>query len=187
MGSLRFSRYSGSNPRYYDGRGSHLDQYTRGFICGCWHVCNGLACNKVYKTHPGAIAWVPALGLALSIPFYVFAARKVLFAALGLIIGGFVKYGYIAAQYTIGQGVVTMRVRAMAIAVLLFIANLVGYGFGPCSLVILLTCFLLRELQNLALRGGACAKPVPPQSHRRIKQHLQDVCGSVYVKAYNPP
>ena len=41
------------------------------------------------------------------------------------------KYGYIAAQYTIGQGVVTMRVRAMAIAVLLFIANLIGYGFGP--------------------------------------------------------
>ena len=75
---------------------------------------------------------MPALGLTLSIPFYVFAftTESLLFAAIGLIIGGFVKYGYIAAQYTIGQGVVTW-VRAMAIAVLLFIANLIGYGFGP--------------------------------------------------------
>ena len=46
-------------------------------------------------------------------------------------IGGFVKYGYLAAQYTIGQGVVSMRVRAMATAVLLFVVNLIGYGFGP--------------------------------------------------------
>ena len=94
----------------------------------------GWLATRLYKIHPGAIAWVPALGLALSIPFYVFA-----FTTQNLLlgghrpdrIGGFVKYGYITAQYTIGQGVVSMRVRAMATAVLLFIANLIGYGFGP--------------------------------------------------------
>ena len=93
----------------------------------------GWLATKLYQKHPGAIAWVPALGLALSIPFYVFAftTQNLLYAALGLIIGGFVKYGYIAAQYTIGQGVVSMRVRATATAVLLFIANLIGYGCGP--------------------------------------------------------
>ena len=66
-------------------------------------------------------------------PFYVFAftTDNFFYAGLGLVIGGFVKYGYITAQYTIGQGVVSMRMRAMSTAVLLFVANLIGYGFGP--------------------------------------------------------
>ena len=33
----------------------------------------GWLATRLYKVHPGAIAWVPALGLALSVPFYVFA------------------------------------------------------------------------------------------------------------------
>ena len=41
------------------------------------------------------------------------------------------KYGYLAAQYTIGQGVVGVRTRATATAILLFIINLFGYGTGP--------------------------------------------------------
>ncbi|MBL4611848.1 MAG: MFS transporter, partial [Pseudomonas sp.] len=93
----------------------------------------GWLATKIYKKHPGAIAWVPAMGLALSVPFYIFAftTDSLFYAAVGLIIGGFVKYGYLAAQYTIGQGVVSMRVRAMATAVMLLLVNLIGYGFGP--------------------------------------------------------
>ncbi|MFT6752788.1 MAG: MFS family permease, partial [Candidatus Azotimanducaceae bacterium] len=74
----------------------------------------GWLATKLYKKHPGAIAWVPGIGLALSIPFYIFAftTQSLLLAAICLMIGGFVKYGYLAAQYTIGQGVVSMRVRA---------------------------------------------------------------------------
>ena len=41
------------------------------------------------------------------------------------------KYGYLAAQYTISQGVVSMRVRATSTAVMLFIINILGYGLGP--------------------------------------------------------
>ena len=62
------------------------------------------------------------------------------------------KYGYIAAQYTIGQGVVTMRVRAMAIAVLLFIANLIGYGFGPLFIGYTSDVFFARVPQRSASR-----------------------------------
>jgi hypothetical protein len=85
------------------------------------------------KRHPNAIAWLPAAGLALSIPFYLFAfsAGNVWWALVGLCFGAAVKYGYIAAQYTIGQGVVGMRTRATATAILLFIINLLGYGAGP--------------------------------------------------------
>jgi hypothetical protein len=89
--------------------------------------------TRLYKIYPGAIAWVPAIGLGISVPFYLFAftTESLLWAGIGLSIAGFSKYGYLAAQYTIGQGVVTMRVRATATAVLLFIVNLLGYGFGP--------------------------------------------------------
>ena len=83
----------------------------------------GWLATRLYKNHPGAIAWVPSIGLALSIPFYIFAftTENLLFAAVGLVIGGFVKYGYIATQYTIGQGVISMRARAIATAVLLLL------------------------------------------------------------------
>jgi predicted MFS family arabinose efflux permease len=93
----------------------------------------GWLAEKMVKRHPNAIAWLPAAGLALSIPFYLmaFSAGNVWWALVGLCLGAAVKYGYLAAQYTIGQGVVGMRTRATATAILLFIINLLGYGAGP--------------------------------------------------------
>ena len=146
----------------------------------------GWLATRLYKVHPGAIAWVPALGLALSIPFYVFAftTDSLLFAAIGLIIGGFVKYGYIAAQYTIGQGVVSMRVRAMAIAVLLFIANLIGYGFGPLFIGYTSDIFFTSGAAEL---GVAAEELVRNQCHPRaigeLSENLQSVCGAVYAQS----
>ena len=146
----------------------------------------GWLATKLYKKHPGAIAWVPALGLALSIPFYVFAftTQNLLYAALGLIIGGFVKYGYIAAQYTIGQGVVSMRVRATATAVLLFIANLIGYGCGPLFIGFTSDIFFVSGLSEL---GVAAEELTRNQCHPRaigeLSQSLQNVCGAVYAQS----
>ena len=106
------------------------------------------------------------------------------FCAIGLIIGGFVKYGYIAAQYTIGQGVVTMRVRAMAIAVLLFIANLVGYGFGPLFIGYTSDVFFTSGAAELGVAAEELARN---QCHPRVigelSSTLQDVCGSVYAQS----
>jgi len=80
-----------------------------------------------------AIAWLPGFGLLLAVPIYwwSFTTDSEIYCLIGLMLGGFIKYGYLAAQYTIGQGVVTMRVRATATAVLLFVVNLLGYGCGP--------------------------------------------------------
>ena len=146
----------------------------------------GWLATKLYKKHPGAIAWVPALGLALSIPFYVFAftTQNLLYAALGLIIGGFVKYGYIAAQYTIGQGVVSMRVRATATAVLLFIANLIGYGCGPLFIGFTSDIFFANGLAELGVAAEELARN---QCHPRVvgelSENLQNVCGAVYAQS----
>ena len=146
----------------------------------------GWLATRLYKTHPGAIAWVPALGLALSIPFYVFAftTQSLLLAALGLIIGGFVKYGYIAAQYTIGQGVVSMRVRAMAIAVLLFIANLIGYGFGPLFIGYTSDVFFVNGVAELGVSAGELARnECHPRVIGELSDALQNICGSVYAQS----
>lgn len=82
---------------------------------------------------PGAIAWLSAAGLVLCVPFYVlaFTTTSMTACVAGLALANFAKYGYIGAQYTISQAVVSMRVRATATAVLLFLINLLGYGLGP--------------------------------------------------------
>lgn len=146
----------------------------------------GWLATRLYKTHPGAIAWMPAVGLALSIPFYVFAftTQSLLFAAIGLIIGGFVKYGYIAAQYTIGQGVVSMRVRAMATAVLLFVANLIGYGFGPLFIGFTSDIFFASGAAELGVEVQELTRnQCHPRAIAELSENLQSVCGSIYAQS----
>lgn len=146
----------------------------------------GWLATRLYKTHPGAIAWVPAAGLALSIPFYVFAftTQTLVFAAIGLIIGGFVKYGYITAQYTIGQGVVSMRVRAMATAVLLFVANLLGYGFGPLFIGFTSDIFFVGGAAELGVSVEELARnQCHPGVIGQLSENLQNVCGAVYAQS----
>lgn len=146
----------------------------------------GWLATKLYKKHPGAIAWVPGVGLALSVPFYIFAftTQSLLFAGIGLMIGGFVKYGYLAAQYTIGQGVVSMRVRAMATAVLLFVVNLIGYGFGPLFIGAVSDIFFVSGVAEL---GVAAEELSRNQCHPRVIEalsgKLQNVCGEVYAQS----
>ena len=146
----------------------------------------GWLATKLYKKHPGAIAWLPAAGLALSVPFYVFAftTQNLLYAAIGLIIAGFVKYGYLAAQYTIGQGVVSMRVRATATAVLLFVVNLIGYGFGPLFIGAISDIFFVNGAAEL---GVAAEELTRNQCHPRVIEelsgNLQSVCGEVYAQS----
>jgi MFS family permease len=96
-------------------------------------VLTGWLAMKIGKRSVTAIAWIPAIGLVASVPFYIwgFTTTSLMFCAVGLSIGHFVKYGYLAAQYTISQGVVSMRVRATSTAVMLFVINILGYGLGP--------------------------------------------------------
>ena len=146
----------------------------------------GWLATQLYKRHPGAIAWVPGIGLALSIPFYIFAftTENLLYAALGLIIAGFVKYGYIAAQYTIGQGVVTMRVRAMATAVLLFIANLIGYGFGPLFIGAISDVFFINGITEVGIAADELTRnQCHPRAIAELSDNLQTVCGEVYSQS----
>src|SRR5690606_33216177 len=96
-------------------------------------LVTGWLAGKLITRSPTAIAWLPGVGLLLSVPFYVlaFTTDTLWVAAVALCIGGCVKYGYLAAQYTIAQAVVSPRFRAVSTAILLFVVNLLGYGLGP--------------------------------------------------------
>lgn len=146
----------------------------------------GWLATRIYKKHPGAIAWVPAAGLTLSVPFYIFAftTDSLLYAAIGLVIGGFVKYGYLAAQYTIGQGVVSMRVRAMATAVMLLLVNLLGYGFGPLFIGAVSDIFFNSGVAELGVGAGDLARnQCHPAVVGQLSENLQQVCGQVYAQS----
>lgn len=99
---------------------------------------------------PSAIAWLSAGGLILCVPFFGFAftTSSMIFCVIGLALGNAIKYGYLAAQYTIAASVVTMRVRATSTAVMLFVINLLGYGLGPPFAGIVSDFWFSRSLDN---------------------------------------
>jgi hypothetical protein len=115
----------------------------------------GWLAERMANRDETAIAWLPAAGLIACVPIYwwAFTTNSQLICVLTLMAGGFVKYGYLAAQYTIGLGVVSMRVRATAIAVLLFVVNLFGYGFGPLSAGVISDILFRRSLADEDLTG----------------------------------
>ena len=105
---------------------------------------------------PAAIAWLAACGLLLCVPFFglAFTTSSMVFCVIGLAVGNAVKYGYLAAQYTIAAGVVSMRVRATSTAVLLFVVNLLGYGLGPLFAGLVSDFWFGRSLSDAGLTGA---------------------------------
>lgn len=93
----------------------------------------GYITDKTTKYSLRAVAWVPAIGLLIAVPFYIGAFySKNLPMAFGLwAVAGMCHYAYLGAQLNIGQGVVSARSRATAIAILLIIVSIVGNGIGP--------------------------------------------------------
>jgi MFS family permease len=95
----------------------------------------GFVTEKLTPRFPAAVAWIPAVGLLSSIPFYelaYFMPTEQIDAAWWLWgAASILHYTYLGSQYTIGQGVVSTRSRASAIAILLLIIALIGNGLGP--------------------------------------------------------
>jgi MFS family permease len=95
----------------------------------------GFATEKLTPRYPTAVAWLLALGLFLAIPFYEMAFfTPTAHLELARVLWGVaatLHFTYLGAQYTIGQGVVSTRSRASAIAILLLIIALIGNGLGP--------------------------------------------------------
>ena len=102
-----------------------------------------------------AVAWIPAIGLMIAIPLYIIGFYMTpgipQLAVWGA--GALCHYAYLGSQYTIGQGVVSARSRASAIAILLFIVAVIGNGIGPLVGGMLSDLFMGMQIKSLDASG----------------------------------
>ena len=133
-----------------------------------------------------AVALVPVVGMLLAMPLYIFAYYQstenlYTIARPAWCLGAMLHYMYLGSQYTIGQGVVSAKSRASAIAILLLIIALIGNGIGP-----LLTGALSDMFMSMDLRSGAFGDVLTSTLCRNaakvagLPAEQQAVCGAAY-------
>ncbi|MFK7912758.1 MAG: spinster family MFS transporter [Pseudomonadales bacterium] len=137
-----------------------------GLVAAAGAFASGVCTEKLSARFPNAVAWLPGWGLIICVPFYwiAFTSSSIPIAIATLMIGAFVHYGYLGSQYTIAQGVATARSRATAVALFLFVVNMIGYGLGPLFVGFtsdyfmsqtLLASSFASELSTAACKGSA--------------------------------
>ena len=120
------------------------------FLAAIGTFLGGVITEKLTFYSRTAIAWVPAVGLFLAMPAYA-VAFFVEDLSIVFVLWGFATvchFMYLGAQYNIGQGVVSNRSRAAAIAVLLIVVSLVGNGMGPYFVGFLSDFFMAMHLAD---------------------------------------
>ena len=77
--------------------------------------------------------WLPGLATIVSVPFsaYVYLSDSPVIALWVLSIPYFLGAYYLAPTFSLAQGMVGLRMRALASSIILFIANIIGLGLGP--------------------------------------------------------
>lgn len=136
------------------GQASLLFGIILGVMAGLGVFSSGWLADKLSKRYPNALSWLPAVGMGASVPLYAFGflADSLWLAMPALMIAAMIHYFYLGPMYAVSGGVVDSRMRATAVAITLFVVNLLGYGLGPLVIGILSTV-----LKSLFLDGGAAA------------------------------
>jgi predicted MFS family arabinose efflux permease len=93
----------------------------------------GVACDRLAQRDRRWLLWLPACSALVLAPFYVMfvVAGGPTLAILAFVPVNLVMTVYAAPSYTITQGLASLRMRAMASAIVLFVLNLIGLGVGP--------------------------------------------------------
>ncbi|HEC00158.1 MAG TPA: MFS transporter [Sphingomonadales bacterium] len=98
-------------------------------------------------------AWLPALAMLFSLPFALlsFMAESSFWSLVLIIPMGIAPAVHAAPVYATVQGLVGLRMRAMAAALLFFITNLIGMGLGP-QIIGVLSDLLMAKFGDDSLR-----------------------------------
>jgi len=118
----------------------------------------GFLADALQNRYRSIACWLPGLGLLIALPIYLrsFGAPDFEDSFKYLLIAPVFHYLYLGPMYAVTQSVVHPRMRATAVAILLLIVNLIGYGLGP-PLVGALSDFLAgQELTASGLTLDAC-------------------------------
>jgi MFS family permease len=146
----------------------------------------GVVTERLTRRSVRWIAGLPAILLTLAVPCYVLGLLQPtveLDRAFGLwFVAWLFHYGYLGAQYTIGQGVVPQSSRASAIAILLFIIALVGNGIGPQFVGLLSDSFMTLALDQRGYAELLSARDCNPRAIVTLVAAEQAVCTAAYAE-----
>ncbi|WP_324074365.1 MAG: MFS transporter [Erythrobacter sp.] len=135
------------------GDASLLNGIILGVMAALGVFASGWLSDRLSRRWPGALSWLPAVGMGASVPLYAFGflADSLWLAMPALMIAAMIHYFYLGPMYAVSGGVVDSRMRATAVAITLFVVNLLGYGLGPLVIGILSTVLKAMFLENMAL------------------------------------
>ncbi len=121
---------------------------------------SGWLSDRMREKYPNALSWLPAIGMGLSVPLYAlgFLLDNLWLAIPPMMIAAMIHYFYLGPMYAVSGGVVDSRMRATAVAITLFVVNLLGYGLGPLLIGILSTALKTSFLEGIdpTLALSAC-------------------------------
>jgi predicted MFS family arabinose efflux permease len=103
-------------------------------LCGAiGAVAGGFVADALARRDERWLVWIAAIGGLLVLPFLLAFASSTTpeLALLALIPANFFNQWYPSPTYAVGQGLAKLRMRALASAIVLFVINIVGLGFGP--------------------------------------------------------
>ena len=125
------------------------------FLAALGTFFGGYITEKLTPKSQTAVAWVPAVGLLIAVPCYIaaFFAEDLTVVFIFWGIAAVCHYAYLGAQYNIGQGVVSARSRATAIAVLLILVSVIGNGIGPYFVGYMSDLFMGLQLADSQFSG----------------------------------
>jgi MFS family permease len=129
-----------------------------GVFGGSGTFLTGFISDRIAKRSPNALAWLPAVTLLISTPLSVagYLVHSLWLAVPLLAAATLFQYFYVSGIYAATQSIVHPRMRATAVAVLLFIVNFLGYVFGPLVVGALSDMLANAHLHQAGLSVAAC-------------------------------
>lgn len=149
-------------------------------------IAAGVITERLIRRSIRWVAVLPSIMLTLAVPLYLLGFTQPTehldrtFVFWGL--ASMLHYGYLGAQYTIGQGVVPQSSRAAAIAILLFIIALVGNGLGPQVVGALSDFFIVAGLEARGYAGVLDAVACNPKLAAALPLAQQTACAAAYAE-----
>ena len=149
-------------------------------------IAAGYLTSRLVRRSIQWVARLPALLLTAAALLYLLAfsliTEDLRAAFVFWVMAMLLHYGYLGAQYTIGQGVVPQSSRASAIAILLFIVALVGNGIGPQLIGVLSDTFIGLGLEARGFGGVLDASACNPKVAGALPAAQQAACGAAYAE-----
>jgi MFS family permease len=149
-------------------------------------LLGGALADRLARRDPRWHAWLPAavslLAVPFAVPFYLAAETRTALASFALFY--LINNMYVGSLWSLAQGLVPVRMRAVASAALLTILNIVGAGLGPLF-VGMMNDHLAPTYGHDAIRWsllvtalvGACAAPLFALCARHLRESLSQALG----------